>query len=99
MYQLTRLEYIEKDYEFSGRSETILIELYIDYITNKIYWLDHAYIKEYDESIYGKNPNSKGTLIIKSAYRRTDYLTEDDIILKICILYNSRDNVIIKNFM
>lgn len=53
MYQLTRLEYIETNYIFDGVDENILIELYIDYRTNKKYilnkitWQDCAYVKEY----------------------------------------------------
>lgn len=53
MYQLSRLEYIEKDCIFGSQVEQILIELYIDYrtnkkyILNKIWWSDYAYVKEY----------------------------------------------------
>lgn len=51
MYQLTRLAYTEIiDYK---SDEYVLIELYIDYRTNKKYilnkvpWWDFAYVKEY----------------------------------------------------
>lgn len=53
MYELTRLEHIETYQIFDGFNESILIELYIDYRTNKKYLLnkirrqDIAYVKEY----------------------------------------------------
>jgi len=57
MYQLTRLEFIETKHIFDGSDENILIELYIDYRTNKKYilnkigWQDFAYVKEYHSNI------------------------------------------------
>jgi len=53
MYQLTRLEHDEKEWFYGGFCETVLIELYIDYRTNKKYILnkikycEHAYVKEF----------------------------------------------------
>ena len=53
MYQLTRLEYVIYKIMFEGHIEDVLIELYIDYRTNKKYILNkldcekYAYVKEY----------------------------------------------------
>lgn len=53
MYQLTRLEYAIYKIIFEGHIEDVLIELYIDYRTNKKYILNklncekYAYVKEY----------------------------------------------------
>jgi hypothetical protein len=53
MYQLTRLEYSTYKIMFEGHVEDVLIELYIDYRTNKKYILNkldcekYAYVKEY----------------------------------------------------
>jgi hypothetical protein len=53
MYQLTRLEYTTYKIMFEGHNEDVLIELYIDYRTNKKYILNkidcekYAYVKEY----------------------------------------------------
>jgi hypothetical protein len=53
MDKLTRLEYIEQDFTFGAYTETVFIELYIDYRTNKKYILNkinysnYAFVKEY----------------------------------------------------
>jgi len=53
MYQLTRLEYAIYKIMFEGHVEDVLIELYIDYRTNKKYILNkldcekYAYVKGY----------------------------------------------------
>jgi len=53
MYQLTRLEYATYKIMFEGHLEDVLIELYIDYRTNKKYLLnkldceEFAFVKEY----------------------------------------------------
>lgn len=53
MYQLTRLDHTKTYCIFDEVEEDILIELYIDYRTNKKYilnkicWQDIAYVKEY----------------------------------------------------
>lgn len=53
MYQLTRLEYAIYKITFEGHLADVLIELYIDYRTNKKYIVNkidceyYAYVKEY----------------------------------------------------
>ena len=70
MYQLTRLEFIEKYYIFDGIEEKVLVELYIDYRTNKKYilnkivWQDYAFVKEYFEDTI----NEKDMCIMPHSY-------------------------------